>query len=85
MVQQENFLKKQAMKHHGKKFKLFLMKPFLAKMTPSFLKITNRQAQKRVYTLFTISKTYGEQKWLLLAKNLEQASIFVFNADTALI
>jgi hypothetical protein len=35
--------------------------------------------------LFTISKTHGEQKWLLLAKNLEQASIFVFNADIALI
>ena len=29
-------------------------------------------------------KTYGEQKWLLLVKNLEQASIFVSIADTAL-
>lgn len=35
------------------------------------------------YTLITISKTYGEQKWLLRALNLEQASIFVSNADIA--
>lgn len=52
-------------------------------MTPSFFKITNRQSSQLGYTLFTISKTHGEQKWLLLALNPEQASIFVFNADTA--
>lgn len=38
---------------------------------------------KLSYTRFTISKTHGEQKWLLLALNPEQASIFVSNADTA--
>jgi len=45
--------------------------------------MNNRQTQKSDYTLFTISKTHGEQKWLLLALNPEQASIFVSNADTA--
>jgi hypothetical protein len=52
-------------------------------MTPSFFKIDSRHTLKFDYTLFTISKTYGEQKWLLLVKNLEQASIFVSNVDIA--
>jgi hypothetical protein len=52
-------------------------------MTPSFFKIDSRHTVKFGYTLFTISKTYGEQKWLLLVKNLEQASIFVSNVDIA--
>ena len=52
-------------------------------MTPSFLEIDSRHTSKYGYTLFTISKTYGEQKWLLQALNQELASIFVFNADIA--
>lgn len=61
-----------------------ILKSFLAKMAPSFLEIDSRHTSKYGYTLFTISKTYGEQKWLLLAKNPEQASIFVSNADIVL-
>jgi hypothetical protein len=46
--------------------------------------MNNRQTQKSDYTLFTISKTHGEQKWLLLALNPEQASIFASSAGIAL-
>jgi hypothetical protein len=54
-----------------------------AQTTSSFTKMTNRYSSQEGYTGCTISKTHGEQKWLLLAKNPEQASIFVSNADTA--
>jgi len=52
-------------------------------MPSSFTKMDNRHSSPEGYTRQTISKTHGEQKWLLLVKNLEQVSIFVFNADTA--
>lgn len=56
---------------------------FLAEMTPLIYKIDNRQISRFGYTLRTISKTIGEQKWLQLAQPREQVSIFAFNAVNA--
>ena len=51
--------------------------------TPQLVRKVNKQSVLSRYSICTISKIYGEQRWLLLAKDLELASIFVFNADIA--
>ena len=44
----------------------------------------NKTSSWLSYSSYTISKTNGEQRWLLLAQNREQVSIFAFNVGIAL-